>query len=49
MSRSAGQLCAGPMMWMAGEQPEVQVRGAGQGLTVERKAEPAAYWCVNLW
>lgn len=32
MSRSAGQLCAGPMMWMAGEQPEVQVRGAGQGL-----------------
>lgn len=34
MSRSAGQPCAGPMMWMAGEQPEVQVRGAAQGLTV---------------
>lgn len=34
---------------MAGEQPEVQVRGAGQGLTVGPKAKPAAYWCMKLW
>lgn len=30
MSRSAGQPCAGPMMWMAGEQLESRCAGRGR-------------------